>query len=270
MEKIIELKIPDLGDAEETEIIEIAVKKGDAVKENDPMIVLESEKAAMEVPADFGGKIVELKVKEGDTVTQGQVYAVIEAETEIPEKEDITETKTEKIREQTNNKTTLIENKPQLHLAVNAGPAVRKFSREFNIDLGKIKGTGKNGMITRKDFKSYIESLKSGSTPKYNDLRDLEKYGEYQLVKQNKIGVISAKNLSTSWSSIPHVTHFETADITSAEENRSKLNANSDIKITPLSYILKAVSLALLEKSKSSPDIMSSFPLILNLTLLVL
>ena len=246
--KEIELKIPNLGEAEDTEIIEISVKKGDKLSKNDPIIVLESEKAAMEVPSDFDGKIKDIKVKEGDSVREGTVFAVIEVEENEEskqEKDNIKPTSTE---------TAPIEDITQRtekasidFSGINAGPAVRKIARELEIDLAKIIGSGKNKMITKDDLKNFIHSNSSIQKIEYADLKSLEVFGDYEIENQSKIRKAGAKNLTQSWQSIPHVSHFEEADITKIEKQRKDLNEISAIKITPLAYIIKATSLALEE-----------------------
>jgi len=246
--KEIELKIPNLGEAEDTEIIEISVKKGDRLSKNDPIIVLESEKAAMEVPSDFDGKIKDIKVKEGDSVSEGTVFAVIEVE----ENEDIKEEKeeTEIISNKSSStevSTQRIEKSSIDFSGINAGPAVRKIARELEIDLKKIIGSGKNKMITKDDLKNFIHSNSSFQKIEYADLESLRVFGDYEIANQSKIRKAGAKNLTQSWLSIPHVSHFEEADITRIEMQRKDLNEISAIKITPLAYIIKATSLALEE-----------------------
>lgn len=243
--KEIELKIPNLGEAEDTEIIEISVKKGDKLCRNDPIIVLESEKAAMEVPSDFDGKIKDIRVKEGDSVKEGTVFAVIEVE-EIEELEEEKEIKASP------DKNLIVEDKIQRNekasidfSGVNAGPAVRKIARELEIDLKKIIGSGKNKMITKDDLKNFIHSISNFQKIEYADLKSLEVFGDYDIANQPKIRRAAAKNLTQSWQSIPHVSHFEEADITKIEKQRKDLNEISSIKITPLAYIIKATSLAL-------------------------
>ncbi len=244
----IELKIPNLGEAEDTEIIEVSVKKGDKLKKNDPIIVLESEKAAMEVPSDFEGVIKDIVVKEGDNVREGTVFAVIE----VHEEQKIDEIKKEANNLPESNQAQTIVN-PHSESAVidfsgiNAGPAVRKIARELDIDLKKIIGSGKNKMITKDDLKHFIHSNNSYQKLEFADIRSLEVYGDYDIDNQSKIRKAGAKNLTQSWQSIPHVSHFEEADITKIERQRKDLNKISAIKITPLSYIIKATSLALEE-----------------------
>jgi pyruvate dehydrogenase E2 component (dihydrolipoamide acetyltransferase) len=248
MANLIEVKIPNLGEAEDTEIIEISIKVGDSVSKNDPLIVLESEKAAMEVPSDYEGKVKEIKVKEGDNVSEGKVFATLEVNEAIKEEvvEEVVEVnhKQEKPAENKH-----IESKePALSFkGVNAGPAVRKIARELSIDLSDILGTGKNKMVTKDDLKAYIGSLKDAISTRYTDLSALEEFGDYKLVNQTKIRTRGAINLYESWASIPHVTHFDEADITLLEQQRADLNKISAQKITPLSFVVKAVSMALEE-----------------------
>ncbi|MFL2485712.1 MAG: 2-oxo acid dehydrogenase subunit E2 [Gammaproteobacteria bacterium] len=246
--KEIELKIPNLGEAEDTEIIEISVKKGDKLSKNDPIIVLESEKAAMEVPSDFDGKIKDIKVKEGDSVREGTVFAVLEVEDNEESKQEKDEIKV------SSTETSPIEDKSQRtekasidFSGINAGPAVRKIARELEIDLTKIIGSGKNKMITKDDLKNFIHSNSSIQKIEYADLKSLEVFGDYEIENQSKIRKAGAKNLTQSWQSIPHVSHFEEAEITKIEKQRKDLNEISAIKITPLAYIIKATSLALEE-----------------------
>ena len=241
--KEIELKIPNLGEAEDTEIIEISVKKGDKLNKNDPIIVLESEKAAMEVPADVSGTIKDIYVKEGDSVKEGSVYALIEIEEieEINQKVETPQDLPKKIEKSEEKIEKVIIDFNQ----INAGPAVRKIARELEIDLNKILGSGKNKLITKDDLKNHIHSGTSQKKLPYADLKSLEIYGEYKLENQSKIRKTAAKNLTKSWQIIPHVTHFEEANITKIEKQRKDLNNVSSIKITPLAYLIKATSIAL-------------------------
>ena len=246
--KEIELKIPNLGEAEDTEIIEISVKKGDKLSKNDPIIVLESEKAAMEVPSDFDGKIKDIKVKEGDSVREGTVFAVIEVEENEEPKQEEEEIKPSSIETSSNEDISQRTEKASIDFSgINAGPAVRKIARELEIDLKKIIGSGKNKMITKDDLKNFIHSNSSIQKIEYADLKSLEVFGDYEIENQSKIRKAGAKNLTQSWQSIPHVSHFEEADITKIEKQRKDLNEISAIKITPLAYIIKATSLALEE-----------------------
>ena len=246
----IEIKVPNLGEAEDTEIIEISSAAGDQIKKNDPLIVLESEKAAMEVPSDYEGKLLEIRVKEGEKVKEGMVFAVIEvSESEQIKKQEKREEAVAESEQKTvqqlepQQKEKIISNE-----GINCGPAVRKISRELGIDLKRILGTGKDGLITKDDLKKHIATLSEGGQPiTYPKLDDLAEFGPYDLHNQSKIRMAGANNLSKAWNSIPHVTHFEEADITKLEKQRKELNKLGKVKITPLAFIIKAVAIALLE-----------------------
>ena len=246
--KEIELKVPNLGEAEDTEIIEISVKKGDKLQKNDPIIVLESEKAAMEVPSDFDGIVKDIMVKEGDSVKEGVVFAVIEVEEteEIKPVEDTVMPPSEEVTAAEDMKHPATETASIDFSGINAGPAVRKIARELEIDLKKINGSGRNAMITKEDLKNYIHSSTS-NTPLYAGLDSLKDFGEFEVEQQSKIRKLGAKNLTQSWTSIPHVTHFEEIDISIIEDQRSELNKTSETKLTPLSYLVMKVINALQE-----------------------
>ena len=243
--KEIELKIPNLGEAEDTEIIEVSVKKGDKLNKNDPIIVLESEKAAMEVPSDFDGKIKDIKVKEGDSVKEGTVFAIIEVEETETQKEEKDDNSPPDNISPIQDKTQTIEKASIDFSGINAGPAVRKIARELEINLNDLIGSGKNKMITKDDLKNFIHSKTTSQKLDYADLENLKNFGDYEIKNQSKIQKAGAKNLTQSWQSIPHVSHFEEADITKIEKQRKDLNVISAVKITPLAYIVKATSLAL-------------------------
>ena len=250
----IDLKIPNLGEAEDTEIIEVAISKGEKIKKNDPLIVLESEKAAMEVPADYDGVIVSVLVKEGESVSEGKIFATLEVndapidkDESQPEKIKV-EDQVVQVKKEVQQKDKKFTENLQIFGGINSGPAVRKISRELGIDLTKIKGTGKNGFITKDDVKNFIQSLSETKPQEYAELSDLENFGDFTLENQSKIRKAGAKNLYNSWSSIPHVTHFEEVDVTNLEKHRKILNDVSKNKISLLAYIVKACSIVLLKR----------------------
>lgn len=266
--KEIELKIPNLGEAEDTEVIEIPIKIGDEVEVNDPLLVLESEKAAMEVPSDFKGKVKKISVKEGDTVKEGIVFATIESkakDVESTEPEPILDSK--KAEAPVSNKAKEPEEKITFS-EINAGPAVRKIARELDIDLKKITGTGKSSMVTKEDLKLYIKRISqetvSNLKPKFPSIEELEQFGSFTIEKQSKIQIIGASNLHESWISIPHVTHFEEIDITNLEIRRKKLNESSKTKITPLAFLVKYVSKTLKEYKRFNSSLISNEEILLK------
>ena len=239
MEKI-ELKIPNLGEAESTEIIEVNIEPGKEVSLNEPLIVLESEKAAMEIPSDFQGQIKEVLIKEGDEVSEGMVFAIMEAVKE--------ETHIEKINEPKNEKTTpekiIDETRPASFSlkGINAGPAVRKYARELEIDLQQIIPTGRNKKITKEDLIKFIHSSKGESSDYLSFSEDdLAKYGDYSIEVQSKIRAFGSKNLHQSWVSIPHVTHFEEVDLSQIMLKRKT------VKASVLSYVIQGICKALKE-----------------------
>lgn len=236
--EVIDLKIPNLGEAESTEIIEINIKNGAKVELNDPLIVLESEKAAMEIPSDFSGTVLEIFVKEGEEVSEGQIYARIETI-----KEDVS---TKNISSEEKTLTNHLKNPNPIHKTdiefnfsgVNAGPAVRKYARELDINLNMITGTGRNKRITKDDLKLFIHSNTIKETS-YPSEADFQAFGSYKIEKLSKIRSLGAKNMAASWKSIPHVTHFEEAEIT-------KINSiRASEKASPLAYFIKVISKAL-------------------------
>ena len=189
----IDLKIPNLGEAEDTEIIEVSISKGEKIKKNDPLIVLESEKAAMEVPADYDGVVIDILVKEGESVAEGKVFATLEINEDTSEK-DTKKTKDTKAEDKPieiinshPDKQKKVAEDSKSFEGVNTGPAVRKISRELGIDLTKIIGTGKSGFITKDDVKNYIQSLSDDKSQTYANLSDLETFGNYILENQTKI-----------------------------------------------------------------------------------
>ena len=240
MEKI-ELKIPNLGEAESTEIIEVNIEPGKEVSLNDPLLVLESEKAAMEIPSDFQGQIKEVLIKEGDEVSEGMVFATMEVL-----KEEVIKSETEDTAkiEQTTTQNTVSEATTVTYSikGINAGPAVRKYARELEIDLTKITPSGRNNKITKADLIKFIHSGKEAISSYLTFSEDeLSKYGEYIIEEQSKIRALGAKNLHKSWVSIPHVTHFEEVDLTQIMIKRKTINASV------LSYVIEGICKTLKE-----------------------
>lgn len=255
MEEIIELKIPNLGEAEETEVIELSVSEGDSVNENDPLIVLESEKAAMEIPSDFKGKIVEVLVNEGEQVSEGQTFAKIKAAKKGADKA-VTE-KSSKEVEEDNYQSKTEGQRTYDFSGINAGPAVRKYARELDINLSQISGTGRNNRITKDDLKNFIHS-KSDNQISFPHEDDFSKFGSYQVIKLSKIRALGAKNMSASWTTIPHVTHFEEAEMTAINE------ARSNIKISPLVFFIKIISFALEEHKIFNSSLLKNNEIVLK------
>ena len=250
------INIPDLGEAEDVEVIEICVKTGDQVDSEDPIIVLESDKAAMEIPASEVGKVISIEVSVGDTVSSGSPFLQIEtADQEAPhEKENASEQKAkenqiifEKV-EEIESKPPLI-NEQQNTTTVNskniyAGPAVRKLAREFGIDLSLVTPSGPKKRIIKEDLHLFVK-FQLSSTNKSNSFEftqpdiDYSKWGPIKEEKISKFQKSSLANLHTSWINIPHVTQHDECDLTILLETRTQLCKKHKVKISPLAFIAK-------------------------------
>ena len=265
------LDVPDIGGAEGVDVIEVCVAVGDTVAEGDSLIVLESDKASMEVPAPAAGKITALTIKEGDKVSQGSAIGKMEAEgaapvilaSEAPKSEAPAAAPAAPAVKSSRPKPTSELLPQEIHSSgseVYAGPAVRKLSREMAVDLTKVRGTGPKGRISKDDVKAYVKSVmqsqsSAGSTaaasgsgiPAIPDV-DFSKFGEVEMVKMSKIHKVTAANMTRNWLNVPHVTQFDDADITDLEEFRKGMKAQAEkagVKLTPLPFLLKACAAAL-------------------------
>ncbi|MCB1604001.1 MAG: dihydrolipoyllysine-residue acetyltransferase [Xanthomonadales bacterium] len=278
MSQIEIIKVPDIGDFDSVEIIEVLVAEGDSINVDDVIITLESEKATLEVPSPASGVIKKVLVKLGDSVSQGTDMLELEiSESTDKEPKAVDETakveKTEQAKVEKPTKTETAEmpkevtrKPPPVTLQANnltgkkahASPAIRKFARELGADINLIPGTGRKGRITKNDVKSFIkQAMQSGGTvqsgasnfdvlPPVNE--DFSKYGDIESVSLSRIQKISGKYLHRNWVRIPHVTQFDEADITELEQFRqdSKDEAKAQgFGLSPLAFIVKAVAVAL-------------------------
>ena len=250
------INIPDLGEAEDVEVIEICAKVGDQVDSEDPIIVLESDKAAMEIPASVVGKVISIEVLVGDIVSSGSPFLQIETTNqEAPhEKENASEQKakenqiiSEKV-EEIESKLPLI-NEQQNTSTLNskniyAGPAVRKLAREFGIDLSLVMPSGPKKRIVKEDLHLFVK-FQLSSTNKTNSFEftqpdiDYSKWGSIKEEKLSKFQKSSLANLHTSWINIPHVTQHDECDLTILLETRTQLCKKHKVKISPLAFIAK-------------------------------
>ena len=265
-----EVNVPDIG-GDEVEVTEVLVKVGDKVEAEQSLIVVEGDKASMEVPAPFAGTVKELKVATGDKVSTGSLIMVFEVEGAAPAaapaaaKQDApapaekAEAKPAPAAAKAESKGEFAENDAYVH----ATPVIRRLAREFGVNLAKVKGTGRKGRILKEDVQSYVkEAVKRAEAapaaasggglpgmlpwPKV----DFSKFGEIEEVELGRIQKISGANLSRNWVMIPHVTHFDKTDITDLEAFRKQQNAEAekrkmDVKYTPVVFIMKAVAAAL-------------------------
>ncbi|MGB8928438.1 MAG: pyruvate dehydrogenase complex dihydrolipoyllysine-residue acetyltransferase [Pantoea agglomerans] len=266
-----DVNVPDIG-GDEVEVTEILVKVGDKVEAEQSLIVVEGDKASMEVPAPFAGTVKELKVATGDKVSTGSLIMVFEVEGAAPAapaaaKQEAAPAPAAKSEAKAaapapakaDSKGEFAENDAYVH----ATPVIRRMAREFGVNLAKVKGTGRKGRILKEDVQTYVkEAVKRAEAapaaasggglpgmlpwPKV----DFSKFGEIEEVELGRIQKISGANLSRNWVMIPHVTHFDKTDITDLEAFRKQQNAEAekrklDVKYTPVVFIMKAVAAAL-------------------------
>ena len=262
------INIPDLGEAEDVEVIEICAKVGDQVDSEDPIIVLESDKAAMEIPASAIGKVISIEVSVGDTVNSGLPFLQIEVCDDATEKDEKappsdTDKKNHTVNEEPENiKSEQLANleKPKNSLNTSntdnaniyAGPAVRKLAREFGIELSQVQPTGPKNRIQKEDLHLFVKSRLS-ATPQKNSFEfsqpdiDYSKWGPTKEHKLSKFQKSSLANLHTSWINIPHVTQHDECDLTILLETRTQLCKKHKVKISPLAFIAKITTEILYE-----------------------
>ena len=271
-----DVNVPDIG-GDEVNVTEIMVAVGDTVSEDQSLITVEGDKASMEVPAPFGGVVKEILVKSGDKVSTGSLImrfevagAAPEVATSAPAPQVTSPAPAAQPVAQSGN----VSGLSQEQVVASAGyahatPVIRRLAREFGVNLDKVKGTGRKGRIVKEDIEAYVKTAvkayESGATaqaagngvangaglgllpwPKV----DFSKFGEVEEVELSRINKISGANLHRNWVMIPHVTHFDKADITDLEAFRKEQNALAEkqklgVKITPVVFIMKAVAKAL-------------------------
>jgi len=275
MSNLVEVKVPDIGDFDGVEVIEVLVSAGDTISVEDSLITVESDKAAMEIPSSHAGIVKEVKANIGDTIAEGGVVLLLEAG-EVAAAPVAEETKAEPApaavepAKAAPAPAPVVEQKPSptAHIAVDnaafkkahASPAVRKFARELGVDLTKVSGTGNNGRILKDNVQAFVkQALSSGAATSAGGTSlgvepmpeiDFSQWGEIETKPLSKINVLTGKFLHRNWVNIPHVTQFDEADISGLEEFRKKANADyadKGIKVTLLSFMMKAVVAALKE-----------------------
>lgn len=265
--------VPDVGGDEAVDVIEIIASVGDFLNEEDGIITLETEKATMDVPTPISGKLVEILVNAGDKVKTGSLIARIEktvvASTpkELAKEEIIVKNETP-VKVESKVETVSVEsNVTKTTGKAYASPSIRRLAREYGVDLTLVNGTGPKNRILKDDIRLYIKSVLSN--PSCSNLTassntagglgfelaplkeiDFSKFGEIEVVELSKIQKISGPSLQRNAIIIPHVTQFDEADITELEEFRKEQNTiyskmNSDVKISPLVFVVKAVAKAL-------------------------
>jgi pyruvate dehydrogenase E2 component (dihydrolipoamide acetyltransferase) len=259
-----EILVPDIGDFDNVEVIEVLVSAGDTIQAEDSLISVESDKAAMEIPTPEAGTVIEVKVSVGDQVSEGSLILTLEPSGDAPVVESKPEP--EKVAAPVAPKSTPA---PAAHKSsptakINevsfskayAGPSVRKFARELGVDLGLVGGSGRKGRITHDDVKSFVKTaLTRGTTRGGLGVEpmpeiDFSQWGEIEIQPLTKINKLTGKFLHRNWVSIPHVTQFDEADITCLEDFRKSIideYKDKGVKATMLIFLMKAVVSALKE-----------------------
>ncbi len=272
MAKIEEVRVPDIGDIDAVDVVEVLVSSGDTVAEGDSLIVMESEKASMDIPAPFSGVVREVLISAGDQVSEGVVVAKIEASNAAeedaapPAKEEQPKKPEEKPAQAPAPQEVKIQKPPALptppgkvstQRPAYAGPSVRRFARELGVDLHQVNGTGRKGRITKDDVKGFVKSALNraanaggvgGSALPPMPVIDFSKFGEVETRPLGRIPKLSAASLHRSWLHVPHVTQFDEADITEMEAFRKAHKeeaAKKGLKLTPLGFLLKAAAAGL-------------------------
>lgn len=264
-----EILVPDIGDFDDVEIIEVLVSKGDRIAAEDSLITVESDKASMEIPAPEPGVVAEVKVHIGDHVSEGALILMLDpaaAEITPPPPREVKKEPVpaapEPVKQE---KPAPPPPKPSPTVSINeasfskahASPSMRKFARELGVDLAKVQGSGNKGRIIKDDVQAYVKKALATPTGAGAGLGvapmpeiDFGQFGVIESQPLTKINKLTGQFLHRNWVTIPHVTQFDEADITEMEAFRQQLNAeNKDkgIKITPLAFIMKAIVAAMKE-----------------------
>ncbi len=266
-----DVNIPDIG-GDEVNVTEIMVKVGDTITEEQSLITVEGDKASMEVPAPFAGVVKEILVKSGDKVSTGTLIMRFEVAGSAPVAAPAPQaaapapTAAPAVAPSAPAATTSDADVTGAKSYAHATPVIRRLAREFGVNLDKVKGTGRKGRILKEDVQAYVKAavkaLESGAASATGAANgaglgllpwpkvDFSKFGEIEEVELSRINKISGANLHRNWVMIPHVTHFDKADITDLETFRKEQNALAEkqklgVKITPVVFIMKAVAKAL-------------------------
>ena len=251
-----EIKVPNIGDFKDVEVIEVLVSEGQTIQKNDPLITIESDKSSVEIPSNFEGKVKSLKTKVGDKISEGDLILILEersATKENNEEKPNIEKEFKKIKvikpeiEQTSiNQVKNLSNKIS-----SASPKARKFARELGVDITQVVGSKKDGRVIEEDIKKFVSSttknineIKEDKIKKIKNEFEHSDFGEIEIKDIPRVKKLSSVYLTNSWTTIPHVTNHDEADITEMENFRSSLTdmyTGEKIKITPLAFIIKAL-----------------------------
>ena len=249
-----EIKVPNIGDFENVEVIEVLVSEGQSISKNDPLITIESDKSSVEIPASYEGLVKSINIKVGDKVSEGDLILILENTSKIKEnvKEKLqTEKEFKKIKVIKPEIEQILKNNNSVTDILPASPKVRKFARELGVDINQIEGSEKGGRVIEDDVKRYVSSKPKNNNETKQNKQDKIKnefkhsdFGETEIKDIPRVKKLASNYLVNSWNTIPHVTNHDEVDVTEMENFRSSLTdiyTGEKIKITPLAFIIKAL-----------------------------
>ena len=264
---VTEIKVPNIGDFKDVEVIEVLVTEGQKLKKNDPLITIESDKSSVEIPSTSNGIIKNLKIKVGDKVSEGDLILILENTShkqDEDQKKPIIEKELKNIQVIKSEIQQTSTNQNNVSDISSASPKVRKFARELGVDINKVKGSERKGRVVESDVKLFVASKSKITLDNVNQNKEKinpeyshSEFGEIEIKDIPRVKKLSSKYLINSWNTIPHVTNHDEADITELEEFRTSLTdiyTGERKKITPLAFIVKAVTASL----KKFPNFNSS------------
>jgi len=260
----IDLKVPNIGEFKDVEVIELLISEGQTIKKNDPLITIESDKSSVEIPSTEDGKILKVNIKVGDKISEGDKILELETFKTKETRENKTEKK-EKYSEETALEIDVVDDEKnykeeQVFIANDslrtlASPKARKFARELGVNINQVPGNERQGRVTEVDIKNFVFSKKD--TPEMKEKKPESKiiqeyshseFGEIEVKDIPRVKKLASLYLINSWTNIPHVTNHDEADITELEEFRTSLKdiyTGDKKKITPLAFIVKALTSSL-------------------------
>jgi len=253
-----EIKVPNIGEFKDVEVIEVLVSNGQSVSKNDPLITIESDKSSVEIPSSFEGKVKSVNIKVGDKVSEGDSILIFENSEIIKEDaQDQPKTDEEKLKSKIKKETIVKDVQKKDYIKRNisevsaASPKVRKFARELGVDVNQINGSQRQGRVVESDVKSFISSkinkaneVKEDQQKKIKNEFSHSDFGEVEVKEMPRVKKLASTYLVNSWTTIPHVTNHDEVDITEMDEFRSSLvdmYTGEKKKITPLAFIVKAL-----------------------------
>ena len=252
----IEIKVPNIGDFKDVEVIEVLISEGQTLQKNDPLITIESDKSSVEIPSNFEGKVKSLKIKVGDKVSEGDLILILEEKSQAKENADKKpniekEFKKIKVIKPEIEQTTINQVNISSKEISSASPKARKFARELGVDIAQVIGSEKDGRVVEDDIKRFVSSKSRNISETKEDKKNKIKnefehsdFGEIEIKDIPRVKKLSSVYLTNSWTTIPHVTNHDEADITEMENFRSSLTdmyTGEKIKITPLAFIIKGL-----------------------------